>query len=465
MTADTAPTPYDPKKARRAGWGAFVGTTIEWFDFYIYATAAALVFSYVFFPEASYWAGVLAAFGTYAVGFFFRPLGGVIFGHIGDKFGRRPALVSTLVLMGAATFMVGLLPTHAQIGLWAAVLLVILRALQGIAVGGEWGGAVLMAVEHAPEKKKTFYGGFAQLGNPAGAMLATGSFSLISLAGDDFLMEGGWRIPFLASIVLIGVGFWIRWKVEESPIFEEDAAADAAQPAEARDAEPQAAASAEKGSESNAPVLFALKNNWLPILIGMGAIPIATGGYYLTTTFAQAYATDPEIGVPTTLILNAMTLASFLELLVTMPIAALADRIGRRVTISLGVIATGMLIAPLFLSFSTGNAVLIFVLVAAVRITMSMTYAPTAAFLAQMFVPRGRYTSVSLAYGVGVAIYGGLAPATASLLYGQTGTIWSIVGLFVAFGALNLVCVMIAPQLVDHRLIQEKKEAADAAAL
>lgn len=259
-------------------------------------------------------------------------------------------------------------------------------------------------------------------------MLATGSFSLISLAGDDFLMEGGWRIPFLASIVLIGVGFWIRWKVEESPIFEEDAAADAAQPAEARDAEPQGAASAEKGSESNAPVLFALKNNWLPILIGMGAIPIATGGYYLTTTFAQAYATDPEIGVPTTLILNAMTLASFLELLVTMPIAALADRIGRRVTISLGVIATGVLIAPLFLSFSTGNAVLIFVLVAAVRITMSMTYAPTAAFLARCSsrgaaTPASRWPTESV--WPSTAAWLRPRPACSTARPGQSGPSWA----------------------------------------
>ncbi|WP_460688491.1 MFS transporter [Nesterenkonia suensis] len=443
---------HDPRQARKAGLAAFVGTTIEWFDFYIYATAAALVFGHVFFPETERWIGILAAFATYAVGFFFRPLGGVIFGHVGDKFGRRPALVMTLVLMGGATFLVGLLPTHAQIGAWAAVLLVILRALQGIAVGGEWGGAVLMSVEHAPPKWKTFYGGFPQLGNPAGAMLATGAFSLISLAGDDFLLEGGWRIPFIASIVLVAVGFWIRWRVEESPVFK-DQVSDAPKPAGSSRSE-------NDQPKDSAPVLLALRRNWLVMLIGIGAIPVATGGYYLTTTFAQAYATDPEVGVPTYVILNAMTLASFLELLVTLPLAALGDKIGRKVTICLGIIGTLVLVAPLFLSFSSGNVLLIFLMVGVVRITMAMTYAPMATFLSQLFVPLARYTSVSLCYGVGAAIYGGLAPVTASFLYGQTGTIWSVIALFFVFGALNVACVAIAPQLIDEA-VRERIDHAD----
>lgn len=437
-----APPPAEPqflpKKARQAGLAAFVGTTIEWFDFYVYATAAALVFGEVFFPESDRWVGILAAFATYAVGFFLRPLGGVIFGHIGDTFGRRPALVMTLVLMGGSTFLVGLLPTYAQIGTWAALLLVLLRALQGIAVGGEWGGAVLMSVEHAPKKWKTFYGGFPQLGNPAGAMLATGIFSLISLGGDDFLRDGGWRIPFLVSIVLVAVGFWVRWKVEESPVFEE------------RVAEADASGGSGRTSKDGVPVLFAVRRNWIAMLLGLGALPVATGGYYLTTTFAQAYATGPEVGVPTHVILNAMTVASFVELLVTLPVAALGDAIGRRLTIGIGVVSSGLLIAPLFLIFESGSHVMIFVLVAVVRVAMSMTYAPTATFLSQLFVPQARYTSVSLTYGVGAAVYGGLAPVTASFLYGQTGTIWSVVILFVVFAALNVACVVGAPQLVDE---------------
>lgn len=187
-------------KARKAGFAAFVGTTIEWYDFYVYATAAALVFGEIFFPsDTDRLTGIAAAFATYAVGFFARPLGGIVFGHVGDRIGRRTALVVTLTLMGAGTFLIGALPTYAQIGFWAPLLLVILRFVQGFAVGGEWGGAVLMAVEHAPEDKKTFYGGFAQLGNPAGALLATGFFSVLSTFSDDALRDWAWRLPFLCS--------------------------------------------------------------------------------------------------------------------------------------------------------------------------------------------------------------------------------------------------------------------------
>ncbi|MEN0024603.1 MAG: MFS transporter, partial [Microbacterium sp.] len=207
-------------KARRAGIAAFVGTTIEWYDFYVYATAAALVFGPLFFPSGDRLAETAAAFATFAVAFLVRPLGGIIFGHIGDKLGRRVSLVITLLLMGVATVLVGCLPTYENIGILAPILLILLRAIQGLAVGGEWGGAVLMSVEHAPEKSKTFYGGFTQLGNPAGALLASGIFAIMSRGGEDFIIDGGWRIPFLLSIVLVGVGLWVRYRVEESPVFE-----------------------------------------------------------------------------------------------------------------------------------------------------------------------------------------------------------------------------------------------------
>ncbi|GAA1115333.1 MFS transporter [Arthrobacter flavus] len=272
------------KKARKAGLAAFVGTTIEWYDFYIYATAAALVFGNIFFSEdTDRLTGIAAAFATYAVGFLARPIGGIIFGHVGDRIGRRTALVITLTMMGIATFLIGLLPTYAQIGVWAPVLLVTLRFIQGLAVGGEWGGAVLMAVEHAPESKKTFYGAFAQLGNPAGALLATGFFSILSTLEGDALQEWAWRLPFLASAVLIIVGLIIRLKVEESPVFE----------AEVPDA-----------ANQQLPLKYAIVTNWKPILLGIGALPVAVGGYYLVTTFITAYATDPSIGLSETVVLN-----------------------------------------------------------------------------------------------------------------------------------------------------------------
>jgi len=273
----TTPTPRSGvhSRARRAGFAAFVGTTIEWYDFYVYATAAALVFGPLFFPSDDPLAETAAAFATFAVAFLVRPLGGIVFGHIGDKLGRRVSLVITLLLMGAATVLVGCLPTYENIGILAPILLILLRAIQGLAVGGEWGGAVLMSVEHAPEKSKTFYGGFTQLGNPAGALLASGIFAIMARGGDTFIIDGGWRIPFLLSIVLIGVGLWVRYRVEESPVFEEKI----------------------EGRKQSMPLAFALRVNWKPILLGIGILPISTGGYYLATTFATAYATGEPIAI------------------------------------------------------------------------------------------------------------------------------------------------------------------------
>ncbi|WP_331282722.1 MFS transporter [Micrococcus sp. H39-S4] len=217
----TSPNPrqqFTHKKAVRAGMASFMGTTIEFYDFYVYATAAAIVFGPLFFPDADPILGVLYSFATYAVGFFFRPLGAVLFGHIGDRHGRRVSLVLTLVLMGVATTLVGLLPTYETAGALAPVLLIILRAMQGLAVGGEWGGAVLMSTESAPEKFKGFYGAFPQLGNPMGALLASLIFSALTVNGNEFLLNGGWRIPFLLSVVLIGIGFWVRYRVEETGV-------------------------------------------------------------------------------------------------------------------------------------------------------------------------------------------------------------------------------------------------------
>ncbi|MEU5835893.1 MFS transporter [Streptomyces diacarni] len=415
------------RKARKAGIAAFVGTTIEWYDFYVYATAASLVFGSVFFPEGTdRLTGIAAAFATYAVGFFVRPLGGVVFGHIGDRFGRRSALVITLTMMGAATFLVGLLPTYSGVGVLAPILLVLLRFVQGIAVGGEWGGAVLMAVEHAPEEKKTFYGGFAQLGNPAGALLSTGLFSLLSTFGGDALKEWAWRVPFLLSAVLIVIGVLIRLKVEESPVFE---------------AEPE--------PDEGLPLTYALKTNWKPILLGIGTLPIAVGGYYLVTTFITAYATDPSVGLSETVVLNALSVAAVVELVATLGVAWLGDKLGRVRVVIWGLAAVAVLATPQFLVVSSGSTVLIFLVFAAMRLFMAATYGPVAAVLAQMFRPQARYTSISVTYQVAGALFGGLSPVASTLMFQATDSIVPVIVLLVAMCALSIACLLKAPQHTD----------------
>jgi MFS family permease len=418
-------------RARKAGFAAFVGTTIEWYDFYVYATAASLVFGTVFFPESTdRLTGIAAAFATYAVGFFARPIGGIIVGHIGDRIGRKTALVVTLTMMGAATFLVGCLPGYASIGAWAPVLLVVLRFVQGLAVGGEWGGAVLMAVEHAPADKKTFYGGFAQAGNPAGALLATGLFSLISLQGTEFMLAWGWRIPFFASALLIVVGLIVRMKVEESPVFTESVKTVSA-------------------ADQPVPILYAIRTNWASILLGICVLPVAIGGYYLVTTFATAYATDPSVGLSESVVLNALSVAAFVELVVTLGAAWLGDRFGRKRVVGIGLIGVAILAAPQFLLLSSGSIPLIFLIFILMRLAMTATYGPIATVLSQMFRPQARYTSISLAYQLSGAIFGGLSPLVSTLMFQATGSILPVILLLVGMCALSLVCLIAAPQYVD----------------
>ncbi|MBL3698724.1 MFS transporter [Leucobacter luti] len=428
-TASAQIEPNTHKRALKGGMAALVGTTIEWYDFYVYATAAAIIFPHVFFPEDLDPAlATLASFGTYAVAFFMRPLGGIIFGHIGDKLGRKPALTITLVLMGVATTLVGLLPGYAQIGVWGPILLILFRMLQGLAVGGEWGGASLMAVESAPAKWKNFYGGFTQVGNPLGALMATGAFWALSSLGEDALMSWGWRLPFIFSIVLIGVGFWVRYRVEETPVFEAKV----------------------EGQEQSTPLLFALKNNWSPILLGFLIIAMSSGGYVIATTFVQNYAATPEIGLNASVMLGALTIASLVEALVTLPIAALGDKIGAKTVMYIGIIGSFIVILPLVLSIQSKNVAMIWLFVILIRVTLSGAWAPLSTLMAQMFRPQSRYTSMSLSYGLGAAVWGGLSPAIASLLLVVTGgNFWSVVAFFGLLTLAAWIGVRFAPQHSD----------------
>lgn len=439
MTADTdsAARGAARAQARKAGFAAFVGTTIEWYDFYVYATAAALVFPQLFFSDGDPIAATLKAFATFAVGFIVRPLGAIVFGHIGDRFGRRVSLVITLLMMGLATVLVGCLPTYADIGVAAPILLIVLRVFQGLAVGGEWGGAVLMSVEHAPAESKSFYGGFTQLGNPAGALLASGIFAIMSRVSDTFIEEGGWRVPFLLSVVLVGVGLWVRSRVEESPVFNELV----------------------EGRGDRFPLRHAITTNWRAILLGMGLLPISTGGYYLATTYATSYGTLPEIGVSETVILDAMTVASFVEFLVTLPIAWLGDKWGRKTVMFVGLATSVLTFAPFVLLMPERSEPLIMLLASLCRVAMSFTYAPVAAILAHMFRPEARYTSLSVSYGLGAALWAGFSPMVATALFGSTGTIWSVVIMFAVMAGISAVCTALAPQLRDEdALVADRRE-------
>ncbi|MDA4892201.1 MULTISPECIES: MFS transporter [Microbacterium] len=428
MSTSTAHPPvHSHRRALRAGFAAMAGTSIEWYDFYVYATAAAIVFPQVFFPEVDRALGTLASFGTYAVAFFMRPLGGIIFGHIGDKLGRKPALTITLLVMGVATVLVGCLPGYASIGITAPILLIVLRMAQGLAVGGEWGGASLMSVESAPPKFKVFYGGFTQLGNPLGALMASGAFWILAAMGDDALVEWGWRVPFLFSIVLIGVGLWVRYRVEETPVFEEKI----------------------EGHKQSTPLLFAVKNNWWPMLLGFCIIAMSSGGYVIATTFVQSFATSPEVGISASVILGAMTIASLVETIVTLPLAWLGDKWGGKSIIYLGVILSFVVFIPLVLVIQNHQIALIFILVSVLRLTLSGAWASLSTVMAQMFRPQARYTSMSLSYGIGAAVWGGLSPAIATALLAATGNFWSVVGFFGVLCLVALFGTFFAPQHSD----------------
>lgn len=419
MTTKTAPA-----RSRRdyvtAGLASMMGTTIEWYDFFLYGTAAALIFNKIFFPSFDPLTGTLAAFATYSVGFFARPLGGVIFGHYGDRIGRKSMLLITLLLMGVPTILIGLIPSYEQIGYWAAVLLVLMRFLQGIAVGGEWGGAVLMAVEHAPQGKKGFFGSLPQAGVAPGLILS--SLAMGAVAGlPEQDMLSGWRLPFLASVVLLAVGWFIRVKVAESPDFEQ-----------MRD----------KGAKVEVPVAAVLRHHRRALWTVVGARLAEVTWFYTVVTFSLAYATG-TLGIPRAVMLDATIWGAALALF-TMPLfGMLGDRIGHKWVFMAG--AVGILAcAPLFFQLlATGQTGWIIVAVClAVGLVYACLYGPEGTLFSSQFPAEVRYTGISLAVQVSGAIGGGLAPIVATWLLARAGgdpkyVVWylSALGVVAVFSA------------------------------
>ncbi len=417
--------PSASPQPRRAAAAAFIGTMIEWYDFYIYATAAALVFGALFFPSDDKLFSTMAAFGTFAVGFFARPLGGIIFGHIGDRIGRKKSLVITLLMMGVVTVGIGLLPTYAQIGALAPVLLVLLRIVQGIAVGGEWGGAVLMAGEHAPKGRRNFFASFAQLGSPAGLILSLLAFSAVTRLPEDALMSWGWRLPFLASALLLLVGLAIRLGVNESPEF--------------LASREQAAKSLRK---EQAPVMQVLRTAWRPLLLCIGANTLGIAGVYFTNTFMIAYTTQ-QLEIPRSLILECLFVVAIIQFCIQPLAAWTAEKIGATRFLCLVSVLAMASPYPMFVLVSSGQAPLMILGIALAVVCMASFYAVIAGYVSGMFETRVRYTAISLAYQVCGALAGGLTPLIGTwLAHRFIGQWWPMALFYSLIAAVSLICVL-----------------------
>jgi MFS family permease len=411
------------RSIRQIAFASFIGTAVEWYDFFLYGTAAALVFPKLFFPHFSPVAGTLASFATFGVAFFARPIGGAVFGHVGDRIGRKSMLVTTLLLMGAATFLIGLLPTFAQIGVAAPLALVALRIVQGFAVGGEWGGATLMALEHAPQEDRHFYGSWPQLGVPAGLMLSTALFAASSSIPEPQFLAWGWRMPFLLSIVLIALGLFIRLRVTESPVF-----------LRVRDF----------GAQSKAPVLEVLRDHRLAVALTVGVSFVSLCGFYIITTFSLSYLTG-QLGVARRVALVGNVLFSAAEAVSILIFARAADRIGRgRVAIA-SAWCLLLFSYPFFWLIGTRESALIWVAMIVSAASTGALYGVSGALVAELFEPRVRCSGISLGYQLAGMIGGAPAPIIATfLIQWSGGATWSVATYLAAASLLTLVAVYLA---------------------
>jgi MFS transporter, MHS family, shikimate and dehydroshikimate transport protein len=414
---------------------SFIGTTIEWYDFFLYGTAAALIFNRLFFPTFDPLGGTLAAFGTYAVGFVARPLGGIVFGHYGDKIGRKSMLSLTLLLMGTATFCIGLLPTYSTLGVWAPVLLVALRVVQGFGVGGEWGGAVLMAVEYAPAGRRGFYGSWPQVGVPAGLLLSTVVFSLVSMLPEAQLLTWGWRVPFLLSLLLVGVGLFIRLRIRETPEFERVK---------------------ETGRQARLPLLDAVRTHPGNILLAMGARVAENGFFYVYSVFALVYVTE-QLGLSRHTILNGVLLATVCELIAIPAFGALSDRVGRRPVYLSGALFSAFFSFPFFWLLDSKRTALVWLaVVLGLSLGHGAMYGPQASFFAELFGTRVRYSGASLGYQLASVFAGGLSPLIATaLLAWSGGKPWPIATYMAGMALITVVSVYLAAETLAGDLTEE----------
>jgi MFS transporter, MHS family, shikimate and dehydroshikimate transport protein len=418
-------TTTDGPSVRAVATASAIGTTIEWYDFLIYSTAASLVLNKLFFPTHDPVVGRLLAIGTAGVGFVARPLGALVLSHFGDRLGRKSMLILTLLTMGVATTLIGLLPTFDRIGVAAPILLITCRLIQGFAVGGEWGGAVLMAIEHSPAGRRGFYGSVVQIGYPLGMALGTVSFFALALLDDASFMRWGWRIPFIASAAMVVVGIFIRLRIPETPEFARDQ---------------------REGRIERFPVLAAIVRHPKDLAIGLGVRITEAAWIYVITIFCLSYAVT-DLGLSRPLVLGGISLGAVLEL-ITIPVCgALSDRIGRRPVYMLGCLATIAMAFPLFWAIGTREPVIVVLGFAiAMALGHGVVYGVQASFLSEMFPSNVRYSGASLGYQLAAPIGGGLMPIVAAAMVAGTHATWPVSVLLIGLSLLTMLALRYAKE-------------------
>ena len=426
------------RKNKKVLIASLTGSAIEWFDYFLYGTAAALVFNKIFFPMVDPVIGLILSYLSFSLTFFIRPIGGVLFAHIGDRIGRKKTLVLTLSLMGGATVMIGLLPTYEMIGLWAPVLLILMRIIQGMGIGGEWGGALLLAYEYAPEKRKGFFGSIPQAGVTIGMLMATFIVSLMTLFSEEEFLSWGWRIPFLLSSVLVLLGLWIRKDIDETPDFQRVKAS---------------------GQVAKAPLRDTLKHHWREVLIAAGLKVVETAPFYIFSTFVVSYATS-TLTYQKSQALEAVTLGALVATIMIPLMGLLSDKVGRQRMYAISVFVLGLFIVPWFMLLNTGTT---WGIVLATVIAFGVLWAPVTAVLgtlcSEIFSANVRYTGITLGYQLGAALAGGTAPLIATGLLAKYDGDWVPVAWYLAFTVtISLIAIFCASRVKRATLIQAQPE-------
>ncbi|MFZ5218452.1 MFS transporter [Enterobacter roggenkampii] len=426
------------RKNKKVLIASLTGSAIEWFDYFLYGTAAALVFNKIFFPMVDPVIGLILSYLSFSLTFFIRPIGGVLFAHIGDRIGRKKTLVLTLSLMGGATVMIGLLPTYEMIGLWAPALLILMRIIQGMGIGGEWGGALLLAYEYAPEKRKGFFGSIPQAGVTIGMLMATFIVSLMTLFSEEDFLSWGWRIPFLLSSVLVLLGLWIRKDIDETPDFQRVKAS---------------------GQVAKAPLRDTLKHHWREVLIAAGLKVVETAPFYIFSTFVVSYATS-TLTYQKSQALEAVTLGALVATIMIPLMGLLSDKVGRQRMYAISVFVLGLFIIPWFMLLNTGTT---WGIVLATVIAFGVLWAPVTAVLgtlcSEIFSANVRYTGITLGYQLGAALAGGTAPLIATGLLAKYDGDWVPVAWYLAVTVtISLIAIFCASRVKRATLIQAQPE-------